>query len=120
MTELPHVEIATDGACKGNPGPGGWGAVIRSGAREKDISEPAVPLEEKLASPDGIETTPRTSTSFLGRSEACDFIVGTAINMRTTVVAADKIRNLITIGPFRAGSFNQQWTLLDHQTRGNC
>ncbi len=38
MTELPHVEIATDGACKGNPGPGGWGAVIRSGTREKDIS----------------------------------------------------------------------------------
>ncbi|TPG22289.1 ribonuclease HI [Sphingomonas koreensis] len=38
MTELTTVEIATDGACKGNPGPGGWGAVIRSGAREKDLS----------------------------------------------------------------------------------
>jgi ribonuclease HI len=38
MTELPHVEIATDGACKGNPGPGGWGAIIRSGAREKELS----------------------------------------------------------------------------------
>ena len=38
MTELTKVEIATDGACKGNPGPGGWGAVIRSGAREKDLS----------------------------------------------------------------------------------
>jgi ribonuclease HI len=38
MSELTHVEIATDGACKGNPGPGGWGAVIRSGAREKDLS----------------------------------------------------------------------------------
>lgn len=38
MSELPRVEIATDGACKGNPGPGGWGAVIRSGAREKDLS----------------------------------------------------------------------------------
>jgi ribonuclease HI len=38
MNELPHVEIATDGACKGNPGPGGWGAVIRFGEREKDIS----------------------------------------------------------------------------------
>jgi len=37
-TELPRVDIATDGACKGNPGPGGWGAVIRSGTREKDIS----------------------------------------------------------------------------------
>ena len=36
--ELTHVEIFTDGACKGNPGPGGWGAVIRSGASEKDIS----------------------------------------------------------------------------------
>ena len=38
MTELPHVEIATDGACKGNPGPGGWGVVIRMGAREKEMS----------------------------------------------------------------------------------
>ena len=38
MTELSLVEIATDGACKGNPGPGGWGAVIRYGAREKDLS----------------------------------------------------------------------------------
>ena len=38
MTELPHVEIATDGACKGNPGPGGWGALIRHGTREKEMS----------------------------------------------------------------------------------
>ena len=38
MTELPHVEIFTDGACKGNPGPGGWGAVLRMGAREKELS----------------------------------------------------------------------------------
>jgi ribonuclease HI len=30
--------MATDGACKGNPGPGGWGVVIRSGAREKEMS----------------------------------------------------------------------------------
>lgn len=37
-TTMPEVEIATDGACKGNPGPGGWGAVIRFGAHEKDIS----------------------------------------------------------------------------------
>jgi ribonuclease HI len=35
---MTRVEIFTDGACKGNPGPGGWGAVIRSGAHEKDIS----------------------------------------------------------------------------------
>lgn len=38
MNDLSQVEIATDGACKGNPGPGGWGAVIRSGAREKELS----------------------------------------------------------------------------------
>jgi len=36
--ELPLVEVATDGACKGNPGPGGWGALIRSGEREKELS----------------------------------------------------------------------------------
>ena len=35
---MAEVEIFTDGACKGNPGPGGWGAVIRSGDREKEIS----------------------------------------------------------------------------------
>jgi ribonuclease HI len=38
MTELPHVEIATDGACKGNPGPGGWGAVLRMGGTERELS----------------------------------------------------------------------------------
>ena len=32
------VEIFTDGACSGNPGPGGWGAVLRYGEREKELS----------------------------------------------------------------------------------
>ena len=35
---MTPVEIFTDGACKGNPGPGGWGAIIRSGAHEKELS----------------------------------------------------------------------------------
>lgn len=38
MSDLSYVEIATDGACKGNPGPGGWGALIRHGDKEKEIS----------------------------------------------------------------------------------
>jgi ribonuclease HI len=38
VSELPSVEIYTDGACRGNPGPGGWGALIRSGNREKELS----------------------------------------------------------------------------------
>ncbi|NNC46919.1 MAG: ribonuclease HI [Sphingomonas sp.] len=33
-----HVEIFTDGSCKGNPGPGGWGAVLRMGQHEKELS----------------------------------------------------------------------------------
>jgi ribonuclease HI len=32
------VEIFTDGACSGNPGPGGWGAILRFGGAEKEIS----------------------------------------------------------------------------------
>ena len=36
--DRPKVVIATDGACKGNPGPGGWGAVLRFGEVEKDLS----------------------------------------------------------------------------------
>lgn len=34
----PLVEIYTDGACSGNPGPGGWGAVLLFGSHEKEIS----------------------------------------------------------------------------------
>lgn len=33
----PRVDIWTDGACKGNPGPGGWGVLLRHGAREKTL-----------------------------------------------------------------------------------
>jgi len=32
------VDIFTDGACSGNPGPGGWGAILRYGGHEKEIS----------------------------------------------------------------------------------
>ncbi len=34
---MKHVEIFTDGACKGNPGPGGWGALLRYGEIEKSL-----------------------------------------------------------------------------------
>jgi len=37
MSELPDVELYTDGACSGNPGPGGWGALLRYGAVEKEL-----------------------------------------------------------------------------------
>ena len=40
---MDEVEIFTDGACSGNPGPGGWGALLRAGGQEKEIwgGEPA-------------------------------------------------------------------------------
>ncbi len=34
---MKNVEIFTDGACKGNPGPGGWGALLRYGSIEKSL-----------------------------------------------------------------------------------
>ena len=35
---MKHVEIWTDGACSGNPGPGGWAAILRYGSAEKVVS----------------------------------------------------------------------------------
>lgn len=35
---MQRVELFTDGACLGNPGPGGWGALLRFGTREKELS----------------------------------------------------------------------------------
>ena len=35
---IPQVTIYTDGACSGNPGPGGWGALLRFGIHEKELS----------------------------------------------------------------------------------
>jgi ribonuclease HI len=37
-TERPKVTIFTDGACSGNPGPGGWGAILIAGAHRKEIN----------------------------------------------------------------------------------
>ena len=37
-TVMKQVAIYTDGACQGNPGPGGWGAILRYGSHEKEIS----------------------------------------------------------------------------------
>ncbi len=34
---MDRVEIYTDGACRGNPGPGGWAAILRYGSREKTL-----------------------------------------------------------------------------------
>ena len=35
---MKHIQIFTDGACSGNPGPGGWGAILRYKAHEKELS----------------------------------------------------------------------------------
>ena len=37
-TPLPKVIVFTDGACSGNPGPGGWGAILVSGPHRKELS----------------------------------------------------------------------------------
>ena len=38
MSELSTVDIFTDGACRGNPGPGGWAALLRMGGKEREIA----------------------------------------------------------------------------------
>jgi ribonuclease HI len=59
----PEVVIYTDGACSGNPGPGGWGAVLIAGHREKDLcgGEPATTNNrmELMAAIQALETLKR-------------------------------------------------------------
>lgn len=38
MSDKPAVTIYTDGACQGNPGPGGWGVILQHGRHEKTLS----------------------------------------------------------------------------------
>lgn len=38
MSDLTSVEMFTDGACSGNPGPGGWGTILRCNGVEKELS----------------------------------------------------------------------------------
>ena len=42
MSELPIVDIYTDGACSGNPGPGGWGALLRYNDHESELMDGAL------------------------------------------------------------------------------
>ena len=37
QARMKHIELYTDGACSGNPGPGGWGAILRYGGTEKEL-----------------------------------------------------------------------------------
>ncbi len=38
MGDKPKVTVYTDGSCRGNPGPGGWGAILRFGSHERELS----------------------------------------------------------------------------------
>jgi ribonuclease HI len=60
---LRRVELFTDGACSGNPGPGGWGTILRWGEQEKELSggEPATTNNrmELMAAIQGLEALTR-------------------------------------------------------------
>ncbi|MDD4615795.1 MAG: ribonuclease HI [Alphaproteobacteria bacterium] len=63
--EANIVEIFTDGACSGNPGPGGWGAILRYGETEKELSGGENPTTnnrmELTAAINGLEALTRPS-----------------------------------------------------------
>lgn len=67
MADETAVEIFTDGACSGNPGPGGWGAVLRYGRHERELyggeSEKTTNNRMELMAPiRALETLTRPST----------------------------------------------------------
>jgi len=69
MSKPQRVTIYTDGACSGNPGPGGWGAVLTYRGREKEIcgGEPATTNNrmELMAAIQALETLTRPTTVHL-------------------------------------------------------
>ena len=69
MSDLPEVELFTDGACSGNPGPGGWGAILRMGGRERELSggDPSTTNNrmELMAAISGLEALKRPCTVLL-------------------------------------------------------
>lgn len=60
---MKHVEIYTDGACSGNPGPGGWGAILRFRGVEKELSGGETPTTnnrmELMAAIEGLKALKR-------------------------------------------------------------
>jgi ribonuclease HI len=64
--ETKTVEIFTDGACSGNPGPGGWGVLLRAGGVEKELSGGENPTTnnrmELMAAISGLEALTKPST----------------------------------------------------------
>jgi ribonuclease HI len=60
------VEVFTDGACSGNPGPGGWGAVLRHRGREQELygGEPVTTNNrmEMMAAIQALESLTRPAT----------------------------------------------------------
>jgi ribonuclease HI len=66
---LRTVEIFTDGACKGNPGPGGWGTILRYGSSQKELhgGEPETTNNrmELMAAIQGLESLTRPSAVHL-------------------------------------------------------
>ena len=63
---MAEVVIYTDGACSGNPGPGGWGAILRSGNTEKELfgGDPATTNNrmELMAAIQALEALKRPTT----------------------------------------------------------
>ena len=69
MVDEKIIELFTDGACRGNPGPGGWGALLRLGTKEKTICGGALETTnnrmELQAAIAGLAAIKRPSTVYL-------------------------------------------------------
>jgi len=114
MTERPHVIIYTDGACRGNPGPGGWGALLRYGHHEKELcgSDPDTTNNrmELLAAVEALKT--------LKRSCRVDFYTDSEYLRRgiTEWLAGWKARGWRTSGK-KAVKNQDLWRSLDEATQ---
>jgi ribonuclease HI len=72
---MAEVQIWTDGACSGNPGPGGWGALLRCNGIEKELSgaeaETTNNRMELMAAIQALETLKRPCRESRSRTRTC-------------------------------------------------
>ncbi len=111
---LPHVIITTDGAARGNPGPGGWAALLQIEKEDRVIEKLVVGQEEATTTNNAMEIQ-----AVIGGLEALNRPCDVTLRIDSTYVISG-IKRILAGRPFQVGAKNdQRWSHLADAMRGH-